>query len=93
MKAAKKTKAAKVGECCPSMDFVTMRGSDSRLGISCETGFNYKTGETYPAVVTRFRKARRGEGGPFGHGTKFADTDFAMLNFCPFCGKQIAGRS
>lgn len=93
MKAAKKTKAAVVGECCPVMDLVTARGVDAQLGLSCETGFNFKTGEQYPAVVARFRKAKRSEDGQFGHGTVYADKNFAMLNFCPFCGKKIAGRS
>lgn len=88
MSKAKATKT-EVGECCPTMDLVTIRGIDSRLGVSCETGFNFKTGEQYPAVVTRFRKAKRGEAGKFGHDTRFAGTTFAMFNHCPFCGTRL----
>lgn len=88
-KKRRKAKAPKIGECCAPMDLVTMRGVDSRLGVSCEQGFNFATGEQYPAVITRFRKAKRSEDGVFGHGTEFADKTFAMFNFCPFCGAKL----
>lgn len=81
--------SGKVGSCCPVMDLVTIRGFDARLGVSRETGFNFTTCETYPAILTRFRKAKRGEDGKYGHGTEFANKTFAMFNFCPFCGKKI----
>ncbi len=76
------------GECCEVMKLALERQPAGPVGLQCETMMNMRTGDSRPKVTIRFRKAKKGEGGMYGHGKPYANSTFAPVEFCPFCGAK-----
>ena len=78
----------KAAPCCPVLALVLSRHVEGRNdGIQHAISFSAKDGVPSQPLVHAIRKAKRGETGPYGAGTEYANASYALVKFCPFCGK------
>ena len=76
------------GTCCPVMELALSRASGQRSGLSVASMFKRDGSESRKTIICEFRKARRGEEGPYGAKSEFAGSTYAPVEFCPFCGAK-----
>lgn len=79
-----------IGECCEIMKLTLERRPANAMGLDVSQCINFKTGKTREVAVYRFRKAKKGDDGKYGYGKQYADSTFAPVQFCPFCGAKNA---
>lgn len=79
------------GFCCPALQLAVSRASDNaRIGIQVGTMINLKgKGNTRPAVVIYFPKAKKGDDSKYGYNSDFKNTTYGLCKFCPFCGTKL----
>jgi hypothetical protein len=77
-----------VSECCPVMQFVLERTSQQArpVGLTREPTWNFKTGKQSTLTIISFPKAKRGDK------SEGARATYAVVDYCPFCGKRLAAR-
>lgn len=75
----------KQSECCPVMQMALSR--EGKHGLQRAYAFDNKGKPAEPIVCT-FPKAKRGSTGAFSYGTEYANVSYALVKFCPFCGKK-----
>lgn len=79
---------SKYGECCEVMALALERGVQSRPGMYVGTLMNFRTGKSSDAIAIEWRRARKTDDGKYGYGKPYANTTYALVAFCPFCGAK-----
>lgn len=74
--------------CCAVLDLALSRARTDNQGLYVGSLMNLKTGDLTDKLAVGFRRARKSEEGPYGAGSRFAGSTFAMVVFCPFCGSK-----
>lgn len=76
---------SETNECCPVMQFVLERTSQSArpTSLSREVAFNLKTGAQSTMTVVHLPKAKRDDK------SEFAKASYAVVKHCPFCGAAV----
>lgn len=69
--------------CCPIFTLVMSRVSNDRVGLAWGHSFEMSTGKSKGAVlIYNFKRAKDRK-------EEFANTTYAPVKFCPFCGKGV----
>lgn len=74
--------------CCAILDLALSRARTDNQGLYVGQLMNFRTGDLSDRLAIGFRRARRKEQGTYGADSRFANSTFAMVVFCPFCGSK-----
>jgi hypothetical protein len=70
--------------CCPILELVVKR--NARQGIRWGLMVNLKTGGSRDELIIEFPKSKDRK-------EAHANSTYAPLSYCPFCGKQLVGEA
>lgn len=82
----------RLGECCPVMQMVLARdthGKSKAQGFEIGTTFHLNGKAGSERLIYCFSKAKRTDTSEYGAKSQFANSTFATLKHCPFCGDKI----
>jgi hypothetical protein len=82
---ATRTRSKKDNICCPVLDLALTRTASSETPHGLMVGMYFDgTNNLTTRTVVKFPKAKKGEDTP----AEFKDVTYALVKFCPFCGKE-----
>lgn len=82
----------KLGECCPVMNMVLTRdthGKTKPQGFEIGTMFHLSGKPGKERLIYCFSKAKKTDASEYGAKSEFANSTFAPVKHCPFCGEIL----
>lgn len=80
-------KESEFGKCCPVMELVLLRVRPGDKGMQADQAWDLKKRSGFrPILVHRMHRGKKTED------PKFRDSTFAVITFCPFCGKRVPNK-
>lgn len=74
-----------LGKCCPVLELALERHKDGdRIGLTIGHTFHLNGKHGRPMLVYNMRKGKKA-----GEFARYADTTYAPVAHCPFCGEDL----